>query len=322
MTSAGSGDPSAATREIVLLLRARATRGGGPPFDDGARIALAVEGGAMRGVVSAGMVSALEALGLSSAFDAVYGSSAGAINGAYLLAGQAALGASIYYQDINTRRFVDARRAFSRRPVLNLSFLLDDVMASRKPLDAGRVLHSPTPLVVLATDVATAHGVALRDFGSRARLIAALRASATMPVVAGDPAEFDGARYLDASLTEPIPLPTAEADGHTHVLVLLTRPDASSRRVSLFDRTVVLPRLRRISRPLAAKYVDRAEPYASLLDVIARGRGPLGRAVVAGVRPAPPVVRKLERDADTLRAGALRGFEAVMAAFASKSGYP
>jgi predicted patatin/cPLA2 family phospholipase len=318
MTSAVSGDPPSATREIVDLLRARGARGGGPPFGDGARIALAVEGGAMRGVVSAGMVSALEALGLNTAFDAVYGSSAGAINGAYLLTGQAALGASIYYQDINTRRFVDARRAFSRRPVLNLSFLLDDVMVTRKPLDAGRVLHGPTPLVVLATHVASADGVALRDFGSRARLVAALRASATMPVVAGDPADFEGALYLDASLTEPIPLPTAEADGHTHVLVLLTRPDASSRRVSLFDRTVVLPRLRRLSSTLATKYIDRAEPYASLLDVIAHGRGPLGRAVVAGIRPEAPVVRKLERDADRLRAGALRGFEALMAAFGSR----
>ena len=46
---------------VVDLLRRR--RGRTPPFDDHARIALVVEGGAMRGVVSAGMVSALEALG-------------------------------------------------------------------------------------------------------------------------------------------------------------------------------------------------------------------------------------------------------------------
>jgi predicted acylesterase/phospholipase RssA len=81
---------------IVELLRARAARASRAPHSDGAKIALCVEGGAMRGVVSAGMVSALEELGLGEAFDAVYGSSAGAINTAYFLAGQAAFGTAIY----------------------------------------------------------------------------------------------------------------------------------------------------------------------------------------------------------------------------------
>ena len=66
---------------------------------DGYKLGLAIEGGAMRGVVSAGMVTALEYLGLLRVFDAVYGSSAGAFNGAFFLAGQAAFGTTIYYLD-------------------------------------------------------------------------------------------------------------------------------------------------------------------------------------------------------------------------------
>jgi len=46
---------------------------------------LAIEGGGMRGTVTAGMALALHELGLVPAFDAVYGSSAGAISGAWLL---------------------------------------------------------------------------------------------------------------------------------------------------------------------------------------------------------------------------------------------
>ena len=45
---------------------------------DGARVALVVEGGGMRGAVSAGMVIAIDELGLTGSFDAVYGASAGA----------------------------------------------------------------------------------------------------------------------------------------------------------------------------------------------------------------------------------------------------
>ena len=53
--------------------------------DDGFRVALAIEGGGMRGTISAGMALGLDELGLLSAFDAVYGASAGAITGAWLL---------------------------------------------------------------------------------------------------------------------------------------------------------------------------------------------------------------------------------------------
>jgi predicted patatin/cPLA2 family phospholipase len=300
----------------VELLRARAARGCTAPHDDGASIALCVEGGAMRGVVSAGMVSALEQLGLTQAFDAVYGSSAGALNAAYFLAGQAALGTTIYYEDINNRRFIDLRRTIVGRPIVNLGFLIDEIAVTRKPLALDRVLHCASPLTVLATDISTCAAVALRQFTTGRDLLNAMRAGATMPIVAGEPVRHLESRYFDASLTEPIPVPTAEADGHTHVLVLLTRPTESLRRTTAFDRWYVLPRLRRISPQLAARYVDRGRPYTALLERIAAGTGPLGRAQVVGLRPDPPVVSKLECDAARLRAAAARGFDAVMRAFA------
>ena len=55
---------------------------------DGIKIALAIEGGGMRGCVAAGMAAALSELGLLESFDAVYGASAGSLIGAYLLSGQ------------------------------------------------------------------------------------------------------------------------------------------------------------------------------------------------------------------------------------------
>jgi hypothetical protein len=68
----------------VLATRARAGSQAGAR-QDGFRVALAVEGGGMRGTISAGMALALDELGLVTAFDAVYGASAGAITAAWLL---------------------------------------------------------------------------------------------------------------------------------------------------------------------------------------------------------------------------------------------
>ena len=96
---AGSGPPvvlvhgmvnsSRHWQAVAERLRRRALDGG---RDDGARLALAIEGGGMRGAVSAGMAIAIDELGLTDAFDAVYGASAGALNGVWLLSGNPADG--------------------------------------------------------------------------------------------------------------------------------------------------------------------------------------------------------------------------------------
>jgi len=269
----------------------------------------------MRGVVSAGMVSALEELGLARAFDAVYGSSAGAINGAYFLAGQATLGATIYYDDINTREFIDLWRPLRGRPILDLEFFIDDVAVKRKTLDTARLLSSPTPLVVLATDVETADAAAFRTFENGADLLHAMRAGSTMPVVAGGPYTYRGRRYLDASLSQAVPLAAAEADRHTHILVLLTRPCGETRRLSAFDRYYVMPRLRRLSPTLAQRYHDRVEQYTALMARIDSTRTDGTGPAIIGIRPRASSIGRLERRRSILVAAADEGRRVVIDAF-------
>jgi predicted patatin/cPLA2 family phospholipase len=301
--------------DTLEILRERLRRGGRGPYEDGASVALAVEGGAMRGVVSAGMVSALEELGAADLFDAVYGSSAGAINAAYFLGGQARLGTTIYFEDINNHRFIDVRRALTGRPIVNLGFLLDDVAQRAKRLDVARVTSARAPLTVVATDVQSEQPCGLRSLSTREDLFSALRASATMPVLAGPPTSHQGRTDLDASLTEPIPVPIAETDGHTHILVLLTRGEGGAPRPSAFDRWFIEPRLRRLSPGLAARYMTRAQPYAELLQRIGRGEGPLRQAQVTAIRVTDYRISKLERRRSVLEEGAARGRAAVLTAF-------
>ena len=272
----------------------------------------------MRGVISAGMVWALEDLGLVDAFDAVYGSSAGAINAAYFLAGRAGLGTTIYYEDINSAKFIDLARPLRGRPIVDLGFLLDEVAVRRKQLPIEKVLASASPLTVVVTDVDGGEACALRSFASATDLVAALRASATMPVVAGGPRSFGGRRYLDASISEPIPVPTAERDGHTHVLALLTRSGAMRPQPSALDRYYVAPRLRRISPDLARRYLTRAAPYEELIRHIDAGTGPLGQSHVLAVRAPDCHISRLERRRTVLEDGARRGYAAVMALFGER----
>jgi len=79
-------------RHAVLQLcaermRTNSTPGNRAPGDE-AHLSLAIEGGGMRGAVSAGMAAAIASLGLSDVFDSIYGSSAGCIVGAYMISRQ------------------------------------------------------------------------------------------------------------------------------------------------------------------------------------------------------------------------------------------
>src|ERR1700683_4377891 len=97
---------------VVAAILGRRDEGSLPgERSDGRRIALVIEGGGMRGVVSAGMAAAIEQLGLRDAFDEVHGASAGAFNATFLLARQASYLATLYQYGFGDPRFVTLGRA-------------------------------------------------------------------------------------------------------------------------------------------------------------------------------------------------------------------
>jgi len=211
--------------EVLRALLRRRTAGSRA---DGNRIALAVSGGGMRGAYAGGMVHALTDAGLAPYFDVVYGSSAGAFIGAGLLLGSGQGSAAIFYEDMACREFIDPRR-FPRRPLVSLDHLLDDVLVRSKPLDWDRLRESAVPLRVIATALDDLAPHVLEPTTSPEWKLA-LRATASIPLLAGPPVELHGRRWIDGSVGEPLPVLRALTDGATHVLALFTRAASELRR--------------------------------------------------------------------------------------------
>jgi predicted patatin/cPLA2 family phospholipase len=245
--------------EAIRRRRAEASRPG--ERADGRRIALVIEGGGMRGVVSAGMAAAIEQLGLRDAFDEVHGASAGAFNGAFLLAGQAAYLTALYPHGFGNPDFVSFRRALRGGALFDLDYLIGEVWRLQRPLRVNRLLDSPIDLHVTATDADTAAIVDLTDLRDGDEVRGALRASARLPWLAGPPVHFRGRRFLDATLAEAIPIDRARS-GATDILVLQTRPHGvahsplSGAVARLTDRY-----LDRINPDLVPLRVHRSERY-------------------------------------------------------------
>jgi predicted patatin/cPLA2 family phospholipase len=94
-------------------------------------MALAIEGGAMRGTISAGMALALDELGLVDAFDAVYGASAGAITGAWLLSRQEGLRG--WTEPAYARAFIRRSGLLRGRPVADVRALIEELYQTTFP---------------------------------------------------------------------------------------------------------------------------------------------------------------------------------------------
>jgi predicted patatin/cPLA2 family phospholipase len=227
--------PSTAGRPVPLpdlpgddeVLRALVRRGDTGDRGDGHRIALVVSGGGMRGAYAGGMAHALDDAGLGGCFDVVYGSSAGAYIGAALLLGDGRGSAHIFFEDMACRAFADPRRLRTRKPVVSLDHLLDEIMVHSKPMPWERLCGSPLRVIATAADDLTGHVLEPR---TAAEWKLALRATAAIPVVAGPPVELRGRRWIDGSVSEPLPVLRALREGATHVLALVNRTVPDLRR--------------------------------------------------------------------------------------------
>jgi predicted patatin/cPLA2 family phospholipase len=245
--------------KTVLRRRAEGSRPGART--DAARVALVIEGGGMRGVVSAGMTAAIEQLGLREAFDEVHGASAGSFNAAFLLAGQAAYLTTLYQHGFGDPRFVSVIRALRGGPAFDMDFVIERVWTHDRPLRFDAIRSSGIALHCTATDADRAAIVDLTDLSSDDDIRRALRASGRLPWLAGGPVDFRGMRLLDATLAEAIPVHSARSSA-THMLVLQTRPHGvphtplSSLIANLTDRYLrgINPALVELRRTRSPRY--------------------------------------------------------------------
>jgi predicted patatin/cPLA2 family phospholipase len=269
----------------MRLISRRHADGSRPGYRaDGHRIALAIEGGSSRGTYSSGMVMALEELGLTRCFDAVYGSSAGALNGAWLLSGRALTGMRGWWDPEIMRQVINPWRFLRGRPVVDTNYLVETVYQELTPMDFPAILANPVNT--------------------------ALRATACLPVLGGKPVFLAGRRYVDGGVAEPLPFRTALANGATHVLMLRTRRATERPTRPRRMHSMVVPRALPGLRSVWVQQYPRDVADEQLLTEL---------PTVMSIRPpsGAPTVSALERDPQLLRKAVMLGRQAVHDALAS-----
>lgn len=184
-------------------------------------VGLVLEGGAMRGLFTAGVLDVLMEQGIF--FPAMVGVSAGAAFGCNYKSGQ--IGRVLRY-NLNyckDPRYCGVRSLIKTGDLFGADFCYRELPQVLDPFDDDAFAASATDFFVVSTDVATGKPVYTKCNEVNARTYDWMRASASMPL-ASRPVNINGRTYLDGGISDSIPLDFMRAEGYARNVVVLTQP--------------------------------------------------------------------------------------------------
>ena len=185
------------------------------------RKGLVLEGGAMRGLFTAGVIDVWMEEGV--AFDGLVGVSAGACFGCNYKSRQP--GRVIRY---NTRFAKDPRYCswtslWKTGDLFNAKFCYHTLPEELDPFDVATFETNPMEFHLSVTDACTGKPAYRKINKVDREAFEWIRASASMPLVSR-PVEVGGGVYLDGGLSDGIPLAYFESIGYERNVVVTTRP--------------------------------------------------------------------------------------------------
>ena len=185
------------------------------------RRGLVLEGGALRGLFTAGVLDIFLERGIT--FDGLIGVSAGACFGCNFKSQQ--LGRVIRYNKRFARdpRYCSWRSLLTTGNLFGAEFCYRELPNKLDVFDTAAFEKNPMEFHLVATDAATGKPIYKQLTKADDATLDWIRASASMPLVS-QPVEIDGGLYFDGGLSDGIPLKYFESLGFTQNIVITTRP--------------------------------------------------------------------------------------------------
>ena len=184
------------------------------------KTALVLEGGAMRGIYTAGVLDVL--LKNKIYVDAVIGVSAGSIHGCSYVSEQYERSISYYKTCRKDYRFLSFKSWFKSGNICDTDYCYDEVPNKIYPFDHDTFEKSKTKFYVTVTNVETGDPEYIYLKSLRGKNIDYLRASASMPVVS-QIVEIDGKKYLDGGMSDSIPIDYFRSLGYDKCIIVKTK---------------------------------------------------------------------------------------------------
>ena len=186
---------------------------------------LVLEGGAMRGLYTAGILDVWIDEGVR--VDALFGTSAGAIFGANLFSGQKGRGLRYNLRYMPDKRYISVRSWLTTGDMFNRDFAYYRITNELDPFDEAAFERYGGEFYAVATNVETGEAECLR-VDNMVEQLETLRATSALPFFSRM-VEVDGKRYLDGGVSNSIPVRDCLERGYDRVVVILRRTTRSAR---------------------------------------------------------------------------------------------
>lgn len=184
---------------------------------------LVLEGGAMRGIYTAGVLDILMQNNIK--FDAIIGVSAGALFGINYKSNQKGRAYRYNMQYINNKEYIGLYSYLTTGNIMNKSFCFDKLVNELDKFDYQAFKNNKTKFYVVVTNLLTGtpEYQELTDLNDQNQM-EYLRASGSMQYVS-KPVKINNNYYLDGATGDSIPIKYMEKLGFNKIIVVGTRPE-------------------------------------------------------------------------------------------------
>ncbi len=256
---------------------------------------LVLEGGAMRGLYTAGVLDVLMEQKIQA--DGVIGVSAGAVFGCNYKSGQ--IGRTLRYnlQFCGDKRYGTIHSLLKTGDIYDVDFCYHQIPEVIDPFDNDAFVKNPAEFYVVCTDVNTGKAVYHKCTDCGREDLKWMQASASMPLVSKI-VETDGYQLLDGGIADSIPVMWFRRQGYKKNLVILTRPDGYRKKKMKFQGAINV--MLRHHPNLAKAMARRYKVYNRTLDKIEELKA---KGEVMVLCPSRLIeVSRLEKDPEKLKA--------------------
>ncbi len=262
---------------------------------------LILEGGTFRPIFSAGIMDAL--LDNDIIFPYCIGVSAGITNGYSYISKQKGRNLKLLAYR-NDKRYVNIKNFLKCKSLFGLDFVFDEIPNKLVPFDNETFLDYDGKVVVGVTNAKTGQ-VEYLDGKQIDKPWTILRATCAIPLIF--PAiEFNGKKYYDGGVGDPIPIKKAVADGNEKHLIILTQPKGY---VKEFDKKSIflLNLFKKKFGALKDHALNRHTRYNESVKYCEQLERE-GKALI--LRPAPDqAINSFEKDVNILREAYENGYK-------------
>lgn len=275
---------------------------------------LVLEGGAMRGIFSCGVMDVLMENGIK--FDAAAGISAGAVFGCNYKSKQ--IGRAVRYNKKygKDKRYCSIKSLLTTGDLYGAEFCYNTLPNELDIFDRVTFSQNPMRFYIGATNVETGKIEYHKCTNGGKEDLLWMRASASMPVVS-KPVEIYGKKYLDGGISDPIPYRIMEQLGYDRMVVILTQPKDYKKKKSAalplmqlflgkYPKTVRAMKRRHLIYNAQTEEIKRLEKEGKILVI--RPEKPLGIKRTEGDPVKLEKVYQLGRTAGTKQLKRIKKF--------------